>query len=209
MHISLMITMSKRWLAEHRTDEFHKKSKQDGYYARSAYKLLNIDQKFNIFKNVQFVLDLGASPGSWLQVAASKVKSSKSKIMGVDRKRIKPIEGVYQIHMDVYSDELEDEMRQYFTEGIDLVMSDMAPNTSGNKTLDSARSIDLVSRAYEISRPHLRKKAKFIAKLFQCHEINALKHKIEADFEKVQYFKPKASRQHSREMFLIALGYKK
>ena len=201
--------MSKRWLAKHRSDEYHKKSKKDGYFARSAYKLLNIHQKFNIFNNVQYVLDLGASPGSWLQVTLSQVKSPKAKIMGVDRKRIKPIEGVYQLHMDVYSDQLEDEIRQYFPEGIDLVMSDMAPNTSGNKTLDSARSIGLVSRALEVSRSHLRTNGKFIAKLFQCQEINALKRNVEADFKKVQFFKPKSSRTHSREMFLIALGYKK
>ena len=201
--------MSKRWLAEHRSDEFHKKSKQDGYYARSAYKLLNINDKFNIFKKVRFVLDLGASPGSWLQVTSSKLKNFNPKIMGVDRKKIKPVEDVKHLHMDVYSDQLEEEIRSYFTKGIDLVLSDLAPNTSGNKTLDSGRSIDLVMRAYDISRPFLRLKGKFIAKLFQCAEMNEIKRRLEKDFERVQFFKPKASRQHSRELFVIALGFKK
>ena len=201
--------MSKRWLAEHRSDEYHKKSKQDGYYARSAYKLLHINEKFKIFKNVRSVLDLGASPGSWLQVSVSQLKSSNPKIMGVDRKRIKPIEGVKHLHMDVYSDQLDEEIQTFFTKGIDLVLSDLAPNTSGNKTLDSARSIDLVMRAYEVARSHLRPKGKFIAKLFQCYEMGEVKRDLEKNFEKVQFFKPKASRQHSRELFLIALGFKK
>ncbi len=201
--------MSKRWLAEHRSDEFHKKSKKDGYYARSAYKLLNINDKFQIFKNVRFVIDLGAAPGSWLQVTKSHLHDKNSKIMGVDRKRIKEIEAVKHLRMDVYSDKLDEEIRSFFTKGIDLVLSDMAPNTSGHKTLDGARSVDLVSRAYELTSPYLRHKGKFIAKLFQCPEINTLKKEIEKDFQKVQFFKPKASRQHSREMFLIATGFKR
>ncbi|MHA1111252.1 MAG: RlmE family RNA methyltransferase [Promethearchaeota archaeon] len=201
--------MSKRWLAEHRSDQYHKKSKQDGYYARSAYKLLNINEKFNIFKNVRFVLDLGASPGSWLQVTSSTLKKSNPKIMGVDRKKIKPVEGVKHLHMDVYSDQLEEKIRSFFTKGIDLVLSDLAPNTSGNKTLDSGRSIDLVMRAYDVSYPFLRPKGKFIAKLFQCAEMNEVKRRLEKDFEKIQFFKPKASRQHSRELFIVASGFKK
>ncbi|TFG19771.1 MAG: RlmE family RNA methyltransferase [Promethearchaeota archaeon] len=201
--------MSKRWLTEHHSDEFHKKSKQEGYYARSAYKLLNIDEKFNIFKNIRYVLDLGASPGSWLQVTSLKLDKSKTKIMGVDLKKIRPVEGVKQLHMDVYSDQLEEEIRTYFTKGIDLVLSDLAPNTSGNKILDSGRSIALVMRAYDISHPFLRQKGKFVAKLFQCAEMNEIKHRLEKDFLKVQFYKPKASRQHSRELFIIASGFKK
>ncbi len=85
--------MSKRWLADHRSDEFHHKSRIDGYRARSAYKILHINEKFQIFKGVRYVLDLGSSPGSWLQVAVSQLKKSDPKIMGVDRKKIKEIEG--------------------------------------------------------------------------------------------------------------------
>jgi 23S rRNA (uridine2552-2'-O)-methyltransferase len=201
--------MSKRWLDKHRSDEFHKKSKTDGYRARSAYKLLHINSKFHIFKNVRYVLDLGASPGSWLQVCVSQLTNSKPKIMGVDRKRIKDIDGVKQIHMDVYSEKLDGEIQTYFPKGIDLILSDLAPNTSGNKNLDSARSVDLVLRAYELARPYLRNKGKFVAKLFHCPEIEDLKKKLELTFERVQFFKPKASREHSREIFLIALGYRK
>ena len=111
--------MSNRWLSEHRTDEYHKKSKVDGFRARSAYKLLHINNKFHIFKNARFVLDLGASPGSWLQVCISLLKNVNPKIMGVDRKRIKNIEGIKLIRMDVYSDRLDEEISSYFTKGID------------------------------------------------------------------------------------------
>ena len=201
--------MSKRWLSEHRSDAYHKKSKQDGYYARSAYKLLNINDKFNIFKNVKYVIDLGASPGSWLQVTVSKLGKTNPKIMGVDRKKIKSVEGIKHLHMDVYSDQLEEEIKAFFTKGIDLVLSDLAPNTSGNKILDSGRSVDLVMRAYDVTYPYLRPRAKFIAKFFQCAEMNDIKRRLEKDFEKVQFFKPKASRQHSRELFVIATRYKK
>ncbi len=199
--------MSKRWLAEHRTDEFHNKSKEDGYRARSAYKLLQIDEKFQIFRNVRYVLDLGASPGSWLQVSVKQLSKVNPKIMGVDRKRIKEIEGVTYVHMDVYSEKLDAEVKSFFTKGIDLVLSDLAPNTSGNKTLDAARSVDLVNRAFDLVYPHLRPKGKFIAKVFHCPEVNSLKRKFEKGFSHVQTFKPKASREHSREIFIIAIGF--
>ena len=201
--------MSKRWIAKHRSDKFHKKSKADGYRARSAYKLLHINTKFQIFKNVRYVLDLGASPGSWLQVCVSQLDKSNPKIMGVDRKRIQEINGVKHLHMDVYSEKLDGEIQSFFTKGIDLILSDLAPNTSGNKTLDSARSVDLVLRAYEVAQPYLRHKGKFVAKIFHCPEIDDLKRKLDPRFERVQFFKPKASREHSRELFVIALGYKK
>lgn len=201
--------MSKRWLTEHRSDEYHTKSKEDGFRARSAYKLLHINEKFSIFKNVRYVLDLGASPGSWLQVSVSQLKNVSPKIMGVDRKRIQEIEGVKHLRMDVYSDLIDVEVSTYFTQGIDLVLSDLAPNTSGNKILDAGRSLDLVERAFEIARPYLRKKGKFVAKAFHCPEIDQLKKKFMSKFDKVHIFKPKASRQHSRELFIIALGYNK
>ncbi|MBN2157312.1 MAG: RlmE family RNA methyltransferase [Candidatus Lokiarchaeota archaeon] len=200
--------MSKRWLAEHRSDEYHNKSKEDGFRARSAYKLLHINEKFHIFKNVRNVLDLGASPGSWLQVTLSQLKEKRTKILGVDQKKIREIEGVKQLKMDVYSDQLEDEIKTYFPKGIDLLLSDLAPNTSGNKTYDAARSVDLVNRAFEIAEKFLQPGGNLVAKLFHCPEIKELKRKFEQTFQKVQFHKPKASRQHSREIFIIALGYK-
>jgi len=201
--------MSKRWLADHRSDEFHNKSKIDGYRARSAYKILHINEKFQIFKGVRYVLDLGSSPGSWLQVAVSQLKKSNPKIMGVDRKKIKEIEGVKHLHMDVYSEQLEIEIQSYFPYGIDLVMSDLAPNTSGNKDYDATRSVELVYRAFQLADTNLRPNGKFIAKIFHCPEIHQLKRNLEPKFDKVQYYKPKASREHSREIFLVALGYNK
>jgi len=142
-------------------------------------------------------------------VTVSKLGKTNPKIMGVDRKKIKSVEGIKHLHMDVYSDQLEEEIKAFFTKGIDLVLSDLAPNTSGNKILDSGRSVDLVMRAYDVTYPYLRPRAKFIAKFFQCAEMNDIKRRLEKDFEKVQFFKPKASRQHSRELFVIATRYKK
>ena len=111
--------------------------------------------------------------------------------------------------MDVYSDHLDEEVSSYFDKGIDLVLSDLAPNTSGNKTLDGTRSADLVERAFEVAQPYLRKNGKLVAKVFHSSEIGQLKKKFEKYFNHVHYFKPKATRQHSREIFLVATGYKR
>ena len=127
--------------------------------------------------------------------------------MGIDRKRIKDIEGVKLLRLDVYSDRLDEEISAYFIKGIDLVLSDLAPNTTGNKTLDGNRSVDLVERAFEVAKPYLRKNGKLVAKVFHSSEIGQLKKKFEKFFNQVHYFKPKATRQHSREIFLVATGY--
>jgi 23S rRNA (uridine2552-2'-O)-methyltransferase len=190
-------------------DEFHKKAQEDGFRARSAFKIIQIHEQFNIFHNAKAILDLGCAPGSWLQAILDLTKDRKIKLMGVDLTRITPIEDVKLLKMDVFSEKLEEEIENYFVDGIDVIVSDMAPHTSGNKTLDSGRSIDLVQRAFSLADNFLKVGGNVVTKVFQSQDMNEFVRKIKAKYEFVQTHKPKASRQGNWELYIIAKGKKK
>ncbi|MCP4763532.1 MAG: RlmE family RNA methyltransferase [archaeon] len=196
---------------ETKKDIYHKKSKIEGYRARSAYKLIQINERFNIFNqnSIKNILDLGCAPGSWPQVLINKIGNRKGlKIMGVDYKRMGPIEGVKLLSINVFSEKFEKEIESYFPKGLDLILSDMAPKISGVKSLDSTRTIELIERAYDLSDKYLNKNGNFIAKVFQCSELNdLLKNTFEKNFQFVKIHKPKASRKGNRELYIIAKGY--
>jgi 23S rRNA (uridine2552-2'-O)-methyltransferase len=191
-------------------DHYFKKAKQENFAARSVFKLEEIDQRNKIFKPGQYVLDLGAAPGSWSQYASKKV-GDKGRVLGVDLTpiTIKMPNAVF-ITADLYDLNLEDTFREHgFEPSFHIVMSDMAPKTTGIKSTDQARSLALCELALDIGTRFLKPKGTFICKLFHSGDFNAFRDQMRPLFEKVDIVKPKATRQISKEIFLVGLGYKK
>ena len=193
--------ISKNWVNKQRRDTYVRQSKVDGYRARSAYKLKDIDEKFRIFKGGMSVVDIGAAPGSWSQYVAKVVKSGK--IISVDLKEMENIENTLQIQGDFTSADTQDQIKEYLKKKPDVVMSDMAVNTTGIKNIDSIQTGELCKEAMVFSKDVISEKGFFISKIFMgstFNEIVALGKKI---FKEVKVFKPKSSRKDSKESFII------
>ncbi len=193
--------ISKNWVNKQRRDTYVRQSKVDGYRARSAYKLKEIDEKFKIFKGGMSVVDIGAAPGSWSQYVAKVVKSGK--IISIDLKEMENIENTLQIQGDFTSADTQDQIKEYLKKKPDVVMSDMAVNTTGIKNIDSIQTGELCKEAMVFSKDVISEKGFFISKIFMgstFNEIVALGKKI---FKEVRVFKPKSSRKDSKESFII------
>ena len=193
--------ISKNWVNKQRRDTYVRQSKVDGYRARSAYKLKEIDEKFKIFKGGMSVVDIGAAPGSWSQYVAKVVKSGK--IISVDLKEMENIENTLQIKGDFTSIDTQNQIKDYLKKKPDVVMSDMAVNTTGIKNIDSIQTGELCKGAMVFSKDVISEKGFFISKIFMgstFNEIVALGKKI---FKEVKVFKPKSSRKDSKESFII------
>ena len=193
--------ISKNWVNKQRRDTFVRQSKVDGYRARSAYKLIEINEKFKIFKGGMCVIDIGAAPGSWSQYTSKVVKNGK--IISIDLKEMDPIKNIIQIKGDFTQEEIKNQIKNYLIDGSDVVMSDMAVNTTGIKNIDSIQTGELCKEAMIFSKEILSKKGFFISKIFMgstFNEIVALGKKI---FKEVKVFKPKSSRKDSKESFII------
>ena len=193
--------ISKNWINKQRRDTYVRQSKVDGYRARSAYKLKEIDEKFKIFKGGMSVIDIGAAPGSWSQYVAKVVKSGK--IISIDLKKIENIENTIQIQGDFTSIDTQDQIKEYLKKKPDVVMSDMAVNTTGIKNIDSIQTGELCKEAMVFSKDVISEKGFFISKIFMgstFNEIVALGKKL---FKEVKVFKPKSSRKDSKESFII------
>jgi len=193
--------ISKNWVNKQRRDTYVRQSKVDGYRARSAYKLKEIDEKFRIFKGGMSVIDIGAAPGSWSQYVAKVVKSGK--IISVDLKEMENIENTLQIKGDFTSIDTQNQIKDYLKKKPDVVMSDMAVNTTGIKNIDSIQTGELCKEAMVFSKDVISEKGFFISKIFMgstFNEIVALGKKI---FKEVKVFKPKSSRKDSKESFII------
>ena len=193
--------ISKNWINKQRRDTYVRQSKVDGYRARSAYKLIEINEKFKIFKGGMSVLDIGAAPGSWSQYVSKIVKSGK--IISVDLKKMEKIENTIQIKGDFTTQETQDEIKDFLDKRFDVVMSDMAINTTGIKNIDSIQTGELCKEAMNFSRDVISNNGFFISKIFigsTFNEIVALGKKI---FKEVKVFKPKSSRKDSKENFII------
>ena len=193
--------ISKNWVNKQRRDTYVRQSKVDGYRARSAYKLKEIDEKFGIFKGGMSVVDIGAAPGSWSQYVAKVVKSGK--IISIDLKEMENIENTLQIQGDFISADTQDQIKEYLKKKPDVVMSDMAVNTTGIKNIDSIQTGELCKEAMVFSKDVISEKGFFISKIFMgsnFNEIVALGKKI---FKEVRVFKPKSSRKDSKESFII------
>ena len=193
--------ISKNWVNKQRRDTYVRQSKVDGYRARSAYKLKEIDEKFKIFKGGMSVVDIGAAPGSWSQYVAKVVKSGK--IISIDLKKMENIENTLQIQGDFTSVDTQDQIKEYLKKKPDVVMSDMAVNTTGIKNIDSIQTGELCKEAMVFSKDVISEKGFFISKIFMgstFNEIVALGKKL---FKEVKVFKPKSSRKDSKESFII------
>lgn len=189
-------------------DHYFKKAKQENFAARSVFKLEEIDHKLKLFRSGLKVLDLGAAPGSWSQYASKKV-GEKGQVLGVDLTPISlTLNNAVFIAADLYDLNLEDVFRQNGIEPpFDIVMSDMAPKTTGIKSTDQARSLALCELALDVGVRFLRPKGAFICKLFHSGEFDKFRNQIRTHFDKVEIVKPKATRQISKEIFLVGLGF--
>jgi len=193
--------ISKNWVNKQRRDIYVRQSKVDGYRARSAYKLIEIDKKFKIFKGGITVIDIGAAPGSWSQYASKVVKNGQ--IISIDLKKMEKIKNTIQIEGDFTETNTQNKIKSYLIKGSDVIMSDMAVNTTGIKNIDSIQTDDLCKEAMIFSKEIINKNGFFISKIFMgstFNEIVALGKKI---FKEVRVFKPKSSRKDSKESFII------
>jgi 23S rRNA (uridine2552-2'-O)-methyltransferase len=190
-------------------DRFFRKAKQEGFAARSVYKLQEIDQKFKILKSGQTVLDLGASPGSWSQFASSRI-GDRGRLLGVDLSPVTvSLPNATFIQADLRDLNLEEVFKEHgFTPPFDLVISDMAPKTTGIKSVDQVRSMELCELALDVSRRFLKPGGNFVCKFFQSGAYGQLRNDFKKEFERLEALKPESTRTISKEIFLIGLRKK-
>ncbi|MEZ5691070.1 MAG: RlmE family RNA methyltransferase [Rickettsiales bacterium] len=200
---------STRWLQRQLNDPYVTKAKKEGYRSRAAYKLIELDDKFHFLKPTKTVLDLGAAPGGWTQVAADRVKSTTKKplVIGVDILAMDEVAAATTIKLDFMADNAPKTITELIPAGVDIVLSDMAPNTIGHKATDHIRIIAMVESAYYFAREILKKDGVFIAKVFQGGADKELLTQMRKDFTSVKHAKPKASRSDSSEMYVVAMGF--
>ena len=193
--------ISKNWINRQRRDIYVRQSKVDGYRSRSAYKLQEIDEKFKILKNGIFLIDLGAAPGGWSQYAAKKVKSGK--ILSIDLKKMENIDNTVQITGNFTETNFQAQIKEHFKYKVDVIVSDMAVNTTGNKNVDSISTGELCKEAIFFAKDMLNKDGKFVSKIFMGSTFNEIVSVANNIFKKVSVFKPKSSRKDSKENFII------
>ena len=193
--------ISKNWVNKQRRDTYVRQSKVDGYRARSAYKIKEIDEKFKIFKGGMSVIDIGAAPGSWSQYVAKVVKSGK--IISIDLKEMENIVNTTQIKGDFTSIDIQNQIKNNLKKKPDVVMSDMAVNTTGIKNIDSIQTGELCKEAMIFAKDILDYNGSFISKIFMGGSFNEIVAEGKKYFKDVKVFKPKSSRKDSKESFII------
>ncbi|MDC0436161.1 RlmE family RNA methyltransferase [Candidatus Pelagibacter sp.] len=193
--------ISKNWINKQRRDIFVRKSQVDGYRARSAYKLIEINEKYKIFKNGISIIDLGAAPGSWSQYTAKVVKSGR--LVSIDLKEMEEIENSVQIKGDFTKKESKEKIKSFFRSKVDVVLSDMAVNTTGIKDIDAIHTGELCKEAMLFSKEVLVKEGRFVSKVFLGTSFNEIVAEAKIIFKEVKVFKPKSSRKESKESFII------
>ena len=193
--------ISKNWVNKQRRDTYVRQSKVDGYRARSAYKLIEIDEKFKIFKGGLTVIDIGAAPGSWSQYANKVAKNGK--LISIDLKKMEPIGSSLQIQGDFTEEGVQKEIKNNTTYKVDVVMSDMAVNTTGIKNIDSIQTGELCKEAMVFAKDLLNENGYFISKIFMGGTFNEIVAEGKKYFKEVKVFKPKSSRKDSKESFII------
>ena len=199
---------SNRWMQEHFDDEYVKMAQVQGYRSRAVFKLKEINEKDNLIKNGMNIVDLGAAPGGWSQLAR-QLMGEKGQLISLDILPIDPLEGVTTILGDFREESVLDALYvQLAGAPIHLIMSDMAPNMSGNKATDQARSIYLGELALDMAKTVLAKQGTFVVKLFQGEGFEAFHKEVQAVFTQVTIRKPKASRPRSNEVYILAKGYR-
>ena len=181
-------------------DHYFKKAKEQGYRSRSAFKLIELNQKFKFLKKEIKLLDVGSFPGGWLQVAKKTIKNGK--ILGIDKKKLIQIEGTRIIKGDFLEERSKNDILKFFNSKINVILSDMAPNTSGNKSLDAIKTNELCLSILEFSKKVLDKNGVVVSKLFTGEDFEAIKIYAKKTFKKIHFFKPNSSRDNSRETYI-------
>ena len=185
-------------------DHFFKKAKTSGYRSRSAFKLIELNSKFKFLKNSIKLLDVGSFPGGWSQVAAKTIKNGK--ILSIDKKKIEEIKNVKFIMGDFLEKKSKTSIVEYFNSNIDVILSDMASNTTGNKSLDCIRTNQLCLDILDFSKETLSTKGVVVSKLFMGEDFEEIKIRAKKYFKKIDFFKPNSSRDESRETYIHCSG---
>jgi len=199
---------SVRWLQRQLNDPYVDAAHRDGYRARSAFKLLELDEKFGFLKQAKTIVDLGAAPGSWTQAALKKC-GKNTRVVGIDLLDVEPIDGATFLKMDFTTDEAEAKLGALLDGPVDLVMSDMAAATTGHQQTDHIRTLALVEIAFDFAKKNLAEGGVFVAKVFRGGADQDLLAELKSCFRSVRHFKPPASRSESAETYLVAQGYRK
>jgi 23S rRNA (uridine2552-2'-O)-methyltransferase len=200
----------KRWLERQLNDPYVARAKREGFRSRAAYKLIEIDDKHHILKPGAKVIDLGAAPGGWSQVAAQRVKAGEGgRVVAIDLLEMEPVPHVEFMQMDFLDAGAPKKLREMLGEGADVVLSDMAANTTGHRKTDQLRIIGLVEEAAGFASEVLKPGGAFLAKVRQGGTDNDLLAMLKRDFATVKHIKPQASRQDSSELFVLATGFRK
>jgi 23S rRNA (uridine2552-2'-O)-methyltransferase len=203
---------STMWLQRQLNDPYVHQAKKDGYRSRAAYKLTELDDRFRFLKPGKRILDLGAAPGGWTQVSAERVKSTidDTRVVAVDILNMAPHAGAHVMKLDFMDEKAPDAIKEALGgQKVDVVLSDMAPNTMGHTPTDHIRIVALLEAAYEFACEILKHNGVFIAKVFQGGTEKELLMRMKKDFTVVKHAKPKASRAGSSEVYVVATGYKK
>ena len=192
---------SRTWVIKQHRDQFFKKAKVLGYRSRAAFKLIEINKKFNFIKKNSNLLDIGSAPGGWSQVASKIITNGK--ILAIDISSMQKVEKVIFFKNDFLKKEAQTQILDTFATKIDVIISDMAENTTGNKSVDSIRTNNLCSTVINFSLKTLDKKGTLICKLFMGEDFLEVKNLAKNNFKKVDFFKPESSRSESKETYII------
>ena len=193
--------ISKNWINKQKRDIYVRQSKVDGYRSRAVYKLIEINQKFKILKNGISLIDLGSAPGSWSQYLSKNIKNGK--ILSIDIKKIDPIDNVFQIKGDFTQISNQELIKNHFNSKIDVVLSDMAENTTGNKNVDDISTGELCKKAMFFAKEILNKNGIFVSKIFMGSSFKEVISESKSIFKKTRVYKPMSSRKDSKESFII------
>ena len=200
MKKSKRIKKKNSWKIKQLRDQFFKKSKTLGYRSRASFKLIELNKKYRFINGNTDILDLGSYPGSWSQVVSNTIKTGR--VMSIDIKEMKPIKNVKFLKGDILKNETKIEVLRYFNSKIDVIISDMAADTTGNKTLDSIRTNQLCIDVINFSKDTLKPKGVLVSKVFMGEDFIEVKNLAKSLFKKVNFFKPEASRKESKETYI-------
>ena len=200
MKKSKRVKKSNSWKIKQHRDQFFKKSKSLGYRSRASFKLIELNDKFKFIRSNTNLLDLGSFPGGWSQVATKMI--STGKIMSVDIKKMEPLKNVKFLKGDIMKNEIKSAVIKYFKSNLDVIISDMAADTTGNKSLDSIRTNQLCADIINFSTETLKPKGVLVSKLFMGEDFIEVKNLAKSVFQKVNFFKPESSRKESKETYL-------
>lgn len=206
-----MTNSSQRWMSRHLNDPYVQEAQKKGYRSRAAFKIMEIDDKYKLLKSGQVIVELGAAPGGWSQVVARKIKAGQgnARLIGIDLLPVEPIEGAVFLVGDFLEKECQEEVLNLAGGSVDLVLSDMAAGTTGHKSTDHIRTMNLAEAAFLFAKETLKPGGAFVAKVFQGGTDKELLDQLKIYFAQIKHFKPPASRQESPEMYVVCMGFRR